>query len=281
MNPTAALQKLAIRLIRVIPLKVADRIAISIALLSFRFSRARREQILTNLRHVFAGEHVGRHQMEQYMKNTFINYARAMVDFLRLSYITEADFNVYVEGIENIYDALRHERGCIMLTMHIGNWDYAGCYLAARGVPMSALVEETDPEMYELYKRHRERTGMITFPLSKAGYGFLHTIRNNRVLAVLGDRDIANKGVTVDFFDGKRSIPRGLGEIIIKRKIPVVFGYLVFNPSRHGSRYLGWIDAPVVFDGIEDEFNEVMVNKFEQLIRRFPDQWMLFQNDWV
>jgi lauroyl/myristoyl acyltransferase len=281
MNPTAALQKLAIHIVRLIPLRVADRIAIGIALVFCRFSRRRREQILTNLRHIFAGEHIGRHLMGQYLKNTFTNYARAMVDFLRLSYITKDDFSVDVEGRENIDDALKHGRGCIMLTMHIGNWDYAGCYLAAHGVPMSALAEEIDPEMYELYKRHRERTGMVTFPLSKAGYGFLHTIRNNRVLAVLGDRDITKKGVTVEFFDGKRNIPQGLGQIVIKRRIPVVFGYMIFNPLRKGSRYLGWISAPEIFAGNEDEFNAVMVKKFEQFIHRFPDQWMLFQNDWV
>jgi KDO2-lipid IV(A) lauroyltransferase len=184
-------------------------------------------------------------------------------------------------GLENIEKALVHGRGCILLTMHIGNWDYAGSYLASRGVPMSALVEETGSEMYELYTKHREAMGMKTFPLSKAGYAFLHTIKNNRVLAVLGDRDILKNGITVDFFTGRRSIPRGLGEIIIRRKLPVLFGYMVLQPRNTKYRYLGFIDRPVLFSGSVDEFNKAMVTRFEKFIRTYPDQWMLFESDWV
>ncbi len=281
MNPVAVLQKLAIYIIRVVPLEVADMIATRFALLFCYLSRRKREHILTNLRHIFAGKNIERSKINKYLKNTFKNYARSMIDFLRLNYITKDDFSVEAFGVQNIHDALKHGRGCIMLTMHIGNWDLAGSYLAARGVPMSALVEETEPEMYELYKKHRERTGMITFPLSKAAYGFLHTIKNNRVLAVLGDRDILKSGVVVSFFDGKRSIPRGLGQIIIKKRIPVVFGCMVFNPSRKEPRYFGYVDAPRFFTGTEDEFNTTMVRRFEDYILHFPDQWMLFQPDWI
>jgi KDO2-lipid IV(A) lauroyltransferase len=219
--------------------------------------------------------------MQQYLKNTFVAYARTMVDFLRLGFINPEDFSVEMLGIENLAKALEYGRGCVLLTMHIGNWDYAGSYLATRGVPMSALVEETAPDMYEIYTKHRERLGMKTFPLSKAGYAFLHTIKNNRVLAVLGDRDIMKTGVTVDFFDGRRNIPRGLGEIVVRRKLPVLFGYMVLHPAQSRYRYLGMIEPHAFFTGTTEEFNRTMVAKFEEFIRQYPDQWMLFQSDWV
>ncbi|MBE0432280.1 hypothetical protein IBX73_02305 [candidate division WOR-3 bacterium] len=275
------LQKAAIFLVRLFPLKLADRLAARSGILVCFLSQRRRNNISTNLGHIFAREDIDRSRMNQYLKNTFANYARCMVDFLRLGFMSRDDFDVEMVGLENVLAALEHGRGCVLLTMHIGNWDYAGSYLAARGVPMSALVEETRPEMYELYKRHRERMGMKTFPLSNAGYGFLHTIKNNRVLAVLGDRDILRNGVTVDFFDGRRNIPRGLGDIVIKKKMPVLFGYMVLNPAGRGHRYLAFIDEPVFFTRTESEFNECMVRRLEQFIRLYPDQWMLFESDWV
>jgi len=281
MNITVHLQKLATVFTRSIPLKLADKIASCLGSLFCTLSKRRRDHILRNLEHIFADEDVGRVRINRYLKSTFINYARCMVDFLRLSFVSREDFSVELVGLENIYDALRHGRGCVLLTMHIGNWDYAGSFLAARGIPMSACAEETVPEMYELYKKHREKMGMKTFPLSKAGYGFLHTIKNNRVLAVLGDRDILKSGVTVEFFNGRRKIPRGLGEIIIKKKMPVLFGYMVLNPRHKKYRYLGFIDKPRFFTGTEDEFNDVMVKRFEGFIRSYPDQWMLFDSDWL
>ncbi len=200
---------------------------------------------------------------------------------MRLGSIDPGEFSVEMRGLHNVEAALKYGRGCVLLTMHIGNWDYAGSYLATRGVPMSALVEETRPEMYAFYTKHRERLGMKTFPLSRSAIGFLHTIKNNRVLAVLGDRDIIGNGITVDFLDGRRKIPRGLGEIVIRRQLPVVFGYMVLHPDPGEHRYLGCIEEPVFFSGTADEFNKTMVAKFEAMIRQFPDQWMLFGSDWV
>lgn len=281
MNLSVRSLKFAALLIRYVPLRFADRIAHFLAQLFCRFLKKRRRNILTNLQHIFAYEDIAPEQLKRYMKNTFDNYARTMIDFLRLGFIMPEEFSVEMRGLQNVDKALQYGRGCVLMTMHIGNWDYAGSYLATRGVPMNALVEETEPEMYELYTQHRERLGMKTFPLSKAGYAFLHTIKNNRVLAVLGDRDILKNGITVDFFDSRRSIPRGLGEIVIQRRLPVVFGYMVLHPRRDTVRYLGVIQPPVFFSGTVEEFNKAMVVKFETMIKEFPDQWMLFESDWV
>jgi lauroyl/myristoyl acyltransferase len=267
--------------IRFIPLKLADMIAIVLAGLFYRFNRSGRTSISRNLQHIFHAQRPGSGKMRQYLKSTYVTYARTMLDFLRLGFIAAEDFSVEIRGIENVDKALEHGRGCVLLTMHIGNWDYAGSYLATRGVPMSALVEETEPEMYEFFTKHRERLGMKTFPLSKAGYAFLHTIKNNRVLAVLGDRDIQKNGIAVEFFDGRRNIPRGLGDIVIRRKLPVLFGYMVLHPKHSQYRYYSVIGPPIFFTGRAEEFNRTMVHKFEEIISQYPDQWMLFKSDWV
>ncbi len=281
MKLAVRLQRFAVALVRVIPLKLADKIAARLALMFCSLSGERRRHIAKNLQHIFSDDHLSQDQISRLVKKTFVNYARTMVDFLRLDFVSQDDFSVEGYGYENFPEALEYGRGCIMLTLHIGNWDYAGAYLASIGIPMNALVEETEPEMYDLYTKHRERFGMKTFPLSKAGYAFLHTIKNSRVLAVLGDRDILKNGITVDFFSGKRNIPRGLGEIIVKRRIPVIFGYLVLNLPNREKRYLGVCDPPRIFKKDAEEFNQVMIAKFEECIRRYPDQWMLFESDWI
>ena len=281
MNLSVQIQNFATILVRAVPLKLADRIARALGILFCRFSKTRRLQILNNLQHIYPKGRISREQMNCYLKRTFVNYNRAMIDFLRLSFMSKEDFSVDMIGFDNIAKALGYGRGCIVLTLHIGNWDYAGSYLAARGVPMSALVEETTPEMYDLYTRNRERMGMKTFPLSRAGYAFLHTIKNNRVLAVLGDRDILKSGIPVNFFSGRRNIPRGLGDIIIRRKLPVLFGYMVLHPTSKTERYLGCLEEPAFFSGSEQEFNTTMVEKFESYIMKYPGQWMLFQSDWI
>lgn len=283
MNLTIKFQKAAVLLTRFLSLKLADIIASSIGKLYYFLLKDKRNHILTNLSYIFFSEKTPNRFYNYYIKKTFKNFARCMVDFYRLGFITKKELIESVEpvGIENCRAALKLNMGCVLITLHLGNWDYAGAYLAAIGYPMSALVEETtEPEIYNLYTKHRERTGMKTYPIAKSAYAFLDTIKNNRILAIVADRDIAENGITVNFFSGKRNIPKNLGPIIVKKRLPVVFGYMVLNPPNKKQRYLGFIEPLCFFDDVE-EFNHYLVKKFEEYIRLFPDQWFVFHPEWI
>lgn len=273
--------KCGVFLARFVPFKVADKTAVLLGSLSSHVLVGRRHTIEKNLYYIFSGKNIEREHFNRIVKATFVNYARIMVDFFRLGSMSKKeDFDVEADIAEGALNVLSHKRGCVLITMHLGNWDYAGAYLAAIGQPMSALVEETDPDILALYTRHRERTGMKTFPLPRAAYAFVDTIKNNRILAILADRDIVGNGTPIGFFSGRRKIPSGLATIIVRKKLPVLFGYMVLNPS-HKRRYLGIIEPPIIFEGDENEFNQLMVNKFEEIIRRYPDQWFVFQPKWI
>jgi len=120
---------------------------------------------------------------------------------------------------------------------------------------------------------------MRTFTLRKSAYAFLDSIRHNRVLAVVGDRDILKNGKSVKFFNGIRKIPANLSEIIARKHIPVTFGYLAFNPKGSKRRYLAVVHTPESFDTAA-EFERFMIRKFEETIRRYPDQWLALQPEW-
>lgn len=283
MNPVAQLQKIGVGLAHVMPVKLADKIATGIGFLYCCFFKTKRRYIERNLEHIFSNERIDSKRLNFFSKKTFTNFALTMTDFFRLAFMSKRDIVESAEciGYENVEEALVQGRGCILISLHLGNWDYGGAYLAARGIPMTALVEVTDDEMFDLYTKHRERTGMKTYPVTRAGYAFLDIIKNNRVLAILADRDIMKNGISVRFFSGKRNIPKGLAEMIIRKKLPVVFAYMVLNATHKRARYLGVIESPIVFDGDADAFNKLMVSKFEKFIRKYPDQWFVFHPEWI
>ncbi len=281
MNFVVLLQKLGISFTKVLPLKITDKIAAGFGLLFCYLSKKKRGYIEKNLQYIFSDRNITPEQFNFYVKRTFINFARAMVDFFRLGFISKEGFNVKQIGFENVDKALKLKRGGILISLHLGNWDYGGSYLAVRGVPMSALVEVTESEMLDLYTKHRERLGMKTFSVTRAGYAFLNALKSNCLLAVLADRDIIGNGITMNFFSGKRKIPKGLAEIIIKRKMPVLFSYMVLNPFNKTHRYFSVIEPPMLFNGSVDEFNRLMMKKFEGYIRQYPDQWFVFHPEWI
>ncbi len=283
MNPVAQLQKIGVALVYVMPVKLADKIATGIGFLYCCFFKTKRRYIECNLAHIFSNERIDSKRLNFFLKRTFTNFALAMTDFFRLAFISKRDLIESVEciGYENVEKTFFQHKGCILISLHLGNWDYAGAYLAARGIPMTALVEVTDDDMFDLYTKHRECTGMKTYPVTQAGYAFLDIIKNNRVLAILADRDIMKNGISVRFFSGKRNIPKGLAEMIIKRKLPVVFAYMVLNAPHKRTRYRAVIEESIVFNGNADAFNRCMVSKFEKFIRKYPDQWFVFHPEWI
>lgn len=279
MNIAVNLQKCGVALSRIIPFSIADKIALLIGGLCYFLLKKRRCYILKNLHYTMKKNP----ELHSYLcRKTFENFARCMLDFFRLSFLNKDKIieQVNAQGLDNLDTALKLKKGCILLTLHIGNWDFAGCYLASLGYPVNALVEETVPEMFALYTRHREATGLKTYPLSKSTQALLDTIKNNRILAVLSDRDITKQGKVLDFFGGKRSFPTGIGGIISKRKIPVVFGYMVLNKKGSKKRYLGVVEPAQIFDN-EKEFHRYMIDRFEGVIRRYPDQWFVFHQEWI
>ena len=282
MNFPAMLAKLLAVIASLTPMKLSDALVTALGHLSYYLTPNVRATIRTNLRHALHDESLSPRRLDRYVRRTYVNYSLRLADFYRLNTLPAARLIQMVEDInvDNIDRALAQGRGVIMLTLHLGNWDFAGAYLAARGYPINALVEETDREILELFTRHRETTGMRTFTLRRSAYAFLDSIRHNRVLAVVGDRDILKNGKSVKFFNGIRKIPANLSEIIARKRIPVTFGYLAFNPKGSKRRYRGVVHTPESFDTAA-EFERFMIRKFEETIKRYPDQWLAFQPEWL
>src|SRR4051794_13801364 len=97
----------------------------------------------------------------------FTNYARYMVDLVRLPYIPARELveAIKVEGWEHVDAAYAHGTGVVFATGHIGNWDMAGAAFVARGKPVSALVETLEPARWNArVQRTRIAAGVRAIP---------------------------------------------------------------------------------------------------------------------
>ncbi|HMI47922.1 MAG TPA: hypothetical protein VK481_04565, partial [Gemmatimonadaceae bacterium] len=56
-----------------------------------------------------------------------------------------------VEGWEEVEDVMAKGKGAVMVTGHIGNWELAGGYVAARGIPLDAIVRGMANPLFDAY----------------------------------------------------------------------------------------------------------------------------------
>ncbi len=270
-------------LMRFVPVSVAYRVGASLTPLFLQlFARGYLRRATDNMRQVL-GPQADPKEAARLTRAAFANYARYMIDLVRLPHLNTSDFlhNVRVEGWEHVEAAYRVGKGVVFATGHIGNWDMAGAAFAARGKPVSALVETLKPERWnERVQRTRTAAGVKAIPIENGPREMLAALRKQEGLAVLVDRPLASDGVPVTFFGRRTRVPAGAATLALRTGSPVVPAALVRDPRGHG--YVAHIGPPILGERGDDAsiMMQGIMSWLEGIIRRYPDQWFMFRHMW-
>ena len=137
-----------------------------------------------------------------------------------------------VSGLDSLKAALEAGRGAIVITGHLGNWEIGGASLAARGVPVDAVVF---PQKNPLFDRHltraRSRLGITIIAKADARRAVLESLRKGRVAALVADQNISTRPVFVDFFGVAAATARGPAVFALRTGAPVFLGVALREPG--------------------------------------------------
>ena len=68
---------------------------------------------------------------------------------------------VTVEGEEMFRSLVAEGKGVVVSLPHSGNWDHAGAYFSATGIPIISVAEKLKPEsVFRAFLKYREQIGM-------------------------------------------------------------------------------------------------------------------------
>jgi KDO2-lipid IV(A) lauroyltransferase len=221
-------------------------------------------------------------------REAFDLYGRYWYDTFRIRSLPFEEVNARTEilDIERLDAALERGSGCICALPHMGNWDLAGYYLAARGYPIASVAEELRPaRLSELFLRHREELGIRIVPLTKDGHvgqQLKQLLAENWIVALVADRDLTGRGVEVEMFGATRRIPAGPALLSLTSGAPLLVCPVYTRPK-------GWtiqIGAPIEIERTGETRTDVvalsrrMAAEFERAIAARPPDWHLFQPGW-
>jgi KDO2-lipid IV(A) lauroyltransferase len=268
----------------VVPDVALFRAAETVGTVVARRNAKRREVVRRNLARV-----VDSSVLERTVDEAFRSYARYWMEALRLPKpgLEEIRRRVRtVEGLDNIARYLDAGRGVIFVTPHLGSYDVAGAWLASYGWRILAVAEELEPpELFEMFRTLRRSIGVEVLPAGKGSTAraLLSALRQGGAAGLVADRDISGSGVEVEFFGEKTFLPNGPAVLAMRTGAPLVVGALLQRP---GGRYHGILLDPIEVDVAKtdrDRARELTVEvarRMENLIRREPGQWHLFQPNW-
>jgi len=189
-----------------------------------------------------------------------------------------------VEGWEEIEDVMAKGRGAVLVTGHIGNWELAGSYVAARGIPLDAIVRGMANPLFDAYINHtREAIGMTVVHDSDAVRRTPRSLRAGRAVAFVADQGVMGLASTfVPFFGRPAKTPRGAAVFALRFDVPVVFVVALRNPNGRYRIIVERIEAPRTGDTDHDV--DAIVARFtqhlEKWVRAVPAQYFWQHRRW-
>jgi lauroyl/myristoyl acyltransferase len=256
-------------------------------LVGLGFMGARTRQVQRNLARVHATSVLPGARSRE-VASTFESYGRYFYELFRLPGATPEylDRQVDEEGFHHIRDALRAGKGVVLALPHLGNWDFAGAWLAGvQGVTTTVVAEPLEPpELFDWFVSTRAELGMRVIPLSpSAGSEVLHALRANDAVCLLCDRDLTGDGVDVEFFGEHTTMPGGPALMALRSGAPLIpVGCYFLEQGRHRLQIGPPLDTARAA-GIRADVSRItqdLAHRFEALIRAAPTDWHLMQPNW-
>ena len=266
--------------LRRVPIRAAYHCAhYAIRLLDFAVPKLRRVA-RTNL--AFAYPELAHKERERIINGAFENIARMLVSFARFPDLTPANISDWIsyEGLEHYTAAKRCGRGVLIATAHLGNWELSAFAHAIMAEPMNVMIRPLDNPLIDgLVERRRTLSGNKLIYKWDAARAVIKALKNNEAVGILIDQNTSiSEGIFIDFF-GK---PACAGSAFVKLAhhtgAPVIPGFALWDAASR--RYTLLFCPRIEMSGDVAEDTRRIHERLEQIIRRYPDQWMWIHRRW-
>jgi KDO2-lipid IV(A) lauroyltransferase len=274
-------QFIALRL----PIRLGYKLAIFISDLRYIFAKVDRANVTANLKVIFPDKNekeIARIRLEM-----FRNFAKYLVDFFRfpkidLNYIKQ---NIRIENSHYFNESLSKGKGVIALSAHIGNWELGAATIALLGYPFLAVaLPHKHKKVNSFFNSQREAKGIKVIPFGKAVRNCLDALKENKIVALVGDRDFSEKGMVLDFFGKPTFLPEGAAAFSLKTGASIVPAFMLRDKD---DKFILKLEKPIEYTATTNRNNDIVEiikrckSIIEYYIRKYPDQWLMYRKFWI
>lgn len=225
-------------------------------------------------------------QLEILVAKSMSSYMRYWCDTFRIQNwsLERINESVTTSHEDLLLNPMREGRGVVVALPHSGNWDHAGAYFCSMGIPLVTVAERLKPEgLFQKFLRHREAMGFEVLSLdSRSFVTLVKRAKENRLIALVADRDLSHSGIDVTFFGENARMPAGPALLAVKTGIPLVVAHVSYTQK---GIHIDFHGVAVPAEGTEEERISQTVQKIADLfakgISQHPEDWHMLQRIWV
>jgi lauroyl/myristoyl acyltransferase len=262
-------------------------LALRIGDLGYHLSNKWRENVESNLSHVLDLP-ASAEQIRDIARKVFQTSMLNMVDLLNTPHQSGQDIldSLHItEGDWGIVDeCLLHGNGAIIVTAHLGPFDFVANSLKLKGFPLTVLTARTTSRLiFDLVLFLRRSHDLPLIEASSSGVReVMKVLQEGQCIGLATDRDFFLSGRSVEFFGEETSLPGGAARLARETGACII---PMFTMRRRGSLELRIKEAfnvPKTADRSTDLENGMsrIVRALEETISQAPEQWVMFQRVW-
>lgn len=277
--------KAASRGVQSLPRRSALRMGAALGRTAYRVDKRRRHYANRNLRLAY-GDTLSPAEREAITRATFAHWGTTVFEFLRTAALGPEAMDALVAGVEgweHVVAAQASSSGLIVVTGHLGNFEFLGRYMAAHGLPSTVIVREpADPAFAAYLRGIREYGGNVALGKGAASVRVLLSLLKKGQTVTLGI-DQNSGDLFVPFFGVPAGTVAGPALLALRTGAPLLPAFCLLDPDdRYRLIFLPPIHANSTGDREADtartmtEVNAVL----EGVVRRCPEQWLWIHNRW-
>lgn len=196
-------------------------------------------------------------------------------------------FTYNFDGEENLREIVSRQKGGVLLSAHIGNWDIAGHLFKRLNTQINIVMFDGEQEQIKKYMDSVTGKKSINIIVIKNDLSHIYEIsgalKNNELVCMHADRFVeGNKTFSANFLGEKARFPMGPFVLAATFKVPVSYVFAVKESNMHYHFFASRIKN---YEYLEKNsaMQEMLVDftkEMEMKVKRYPEQWFNYYNFW-
>jgi len=267
---------------QIIPRKFALLIGRCLGTLIYYIYPLRKSIAMKNLDIAFP--EYDRNKKKVILKSCYRHFGMVLVDFFRLPKVKRKKDKIVVNVPNNSVELMKSKSGGIILTGHLGNWEYIGPMLSIHNIKSAgvALIQKNS-QSDRFFNELRISENMKVIPVNSGSKVMIEHINEGYYLGLVSDQNAGERGTDALFFNKHISVPKGAAAFHLKTNTPILLGFCILCKDLHYKLSFHELDLkglPKKSDDAIVEINQRFTKHLEEIIREYPEQYFWFHRKW-
>lgn len=222
-------------------------------------------------------------------QNYFI-FGQTLVDRVAVIAGLSKKFSYDFEGEDYLHQMVKENKGGILISAHIGNWEIAGHLLYRIKAKIHVVMHVAEHEKIKSYLEGVKGSNSMNVIVLKDDFSHIYEIcialSKGEIICMHGDRYMPwSKKLCTDFLGKPANFPEGPFALAVSMKVPVSY---VFAMKESLTHYQFSATKPIVYTAskliskhslVLRALNEFKV-EMEEKIKNHPVQWFNYYDFW-